>query len=45
MSAGVFFDQVDVNKDGQITEAEFVDFWCIVKQSGHGEEEILEELD
>jgi len=45
LSAMEFFNQVDINKDGNITLDEFVGFWTVVKQSGHTEEAILEELE
>ena len=44
ISAMEFFNTVDVNKDGQIEWKEFLEFWQIVKESGHTDEEILEEL-
>ena len=44
ISAQEFFNTVDYNHDGQIQYDEFVDFWMIVKGSGHSEEEIKEEL-
>eukprot|EP00347_Sterkiella_histriomuscorum_P013915 403362872 len=45
ISANEFFNTVDYNHDGQIQYDEFVDFWKIVKGSGHSEEEIQEELE
>ena len=39
------FSTVDVNRDGLISLEEFVDFWKVVKASGHTEEEISEELE
>ena len=33
-----------MNKDGKISQAEFMAFWKAVKTVGHSEEEILEEL-
>ena len=45
ISAKEFFNAVDVNKDGQISLEEFTEFWKAVKDAGHSEEEILEELD
>lgn len=45
LSAMEFFNQVDVNKDGTITFEEFLTFWAVVKESGHSEEDILEELE
>lgn len=44
ISANEFFNTVDYNHDGQIQYDEFVDFWRIVKGSGHSEEEIQEEV-
>lgn len=44
ISANEFFNTVDYNHDGQIQYDEFVDFWKIVKGSGHSEEEIQEEV-
>ena len=44
VSAKEFFNQVDFNGDGQISEEEFILFWKIVKGHGHTEEEIREEL-
>ena len=45
LSAQEFFNQVDVNGDGQVTEEEFLNFWRQAKASGISEEEILEELE
>jgi Ca2+-binding EF-hand superfamily protein len=41
-----FFDtDTNVDKDGgEISLEEFKHFWCVIKQSGHTEEEILEKL-
>lgn len=44
ISANEFFNTVDYNHDGQIQYYEFLDFWKIVKGSGHSEEEIQEEV-
>ena len=44
ISAQEFFNTVDYNHDGQIQYHEFVDFWMIVKGSGHSEAEIQEEV-
>ena len=45
ISAKQFFNTVDVNHDGEISLEEFKQFWRVVKQAGHSEEEIMEELD
>ena len=45
LSAKEFFDQVDFNGDGEISEEEFCRFWRIVKAHGHTEEEMTEELE
>ena len=44
ISANEFFNTVDYNNDGKIEYDEFVEFWEIVKGSGHTEEEIKEEV-
>lgn len=44
ISANEFFNTVDFNGDGEIAYDEFVEFWEIVKGSGHSEEEIKEEV-
>ena len=44
LSAGEFFDRVDINNDGFVEYEEFLDFWRIVKGAGHDDEEIMEEL-
>ena len=44
ISANEFFNTVDVNGDGEVSKNEFVRFWEVVKESGHDEEEIMEEL-
>lgn len=44
ISANEFFNTVDFNGDGEIAYEEFVEFWEIVKGSGHSEEEIKEEV-
>ena len=45
ISAEEFFASVDENGDGEIEYKEFINFWQIVKASGHTDEEIEEELD
>ena len=45
LSAKEFFKAVDMNNDGSITFEEFRKFWQIVKNSGHSETEICEELE
>ena len=45
ISAREFFNTVDADNDGQVTLEEFIEFWKVVKSSGHSEEEILEELE
>jgi len=39
------FNSVDVNNDGKIEYQEFLQFWQVVKGSGHDEEEICDELE
>lgn len=36
---------MDANNDGQISLDEFKQFWQVVKQAGHSEEEICQELE
>jgi len=38
------FEAVDADKNGKIELEEWVEFWRMVKQRGHSEEEIEEEL-
>ena len=45
ISANEFFNTVDYNHDGTISYDEFIDFWKIVKGSGHTEDEIIEEIE
>ena len=45
ISAKEFFNTVDVNNDGEVSLEEFIQFWKVVKASGHDEGEIMEELD
>ena len=44
LSAKEFFNQVDFDGDGSITEDEFIKFWKIAKAAGVEEAEIMEEL-
>ena len=44
ISANEFFNTVDYNHDGQIQYEEFMDFWMIVKGTGHSEDEIRDEV-
>lgn len=44
ISANEFFNTVDYNNDGEIQLEEFIQFWEIVKGSGHSEEEMKEEV-
>ena len=45
LSAKEFFSAVDENNDGEISLAEFIQFWKEVHQAGHKEEEIMLELE
>ena len=45
VSANEFFKAVDMNKEGAITFEEFKTFWQVVKNAGHSENDICEELD
>ena len=45
LSAKEFFNQVDFDGDGQITQDEFIKFWKIAKAAGVEESEIMEELE
>lgn len=44
INARALFDSVDANHDGIITFDEWVKFWTMVKNHGHSDEEIQEEL-
>ena len=44
INARAMFEAVDANHDGVITLQEWIGFWTMVKEKGHSEEEILEEL-
>ena len=45
LSAKEFFSAVDVDNDGEITQAEFIKFWKDVHLAGNDEEEIMIELE
>ena len=45
ISAKAFFKTVDMDGNGEIEYDEFLRFWKVVKESGHDEEEIKEELE
>ena len=40
LNSNELFDQVDKNDDGSIQLNEWIEFWTIVLNSGHNEEEI-----
>jgi Ca2+-binding EF-hand superfamily protein len=40
LNSNELFDQVDKNDDGSIQLNEWIEFWTIVLNSGHSEEEI-----
>lgn len=44
LNSNELFDQVDKNNDGSIQVNEWVEFWTIVLNSGHTEEEIEAEV-
>lgn len=44
VNARAMFEAVDQNHDGTITIEEWVAFWTMVKNKGHTDEEIMEEL-
>ena len=44
LNSNELFDQVDKNNDGSIQIAEWLEFWTIVLNSGHSEEEITSEV-
>jgi Ca2+-binding EF-hand superfamily protein len=44
ISAKAFFRTVDMDGNGEIEYDEFLRFWKVVKDCGHSEEEIIEEL-
>jgi len=45
LNSNELFDQVDKNNDGSIQLNEWIEFWTIVLNSGHTEEELEAELD
>jgi len=45
LSAQEFFNAVDMDKNGEIEFDEFQRFWQVVKQAGHSEKDIMEELE
>ena len=45
INAKEFFNNVDVNNDGEVEYHEWIDFWRVVKGVGHSDEEIQEELE
>lgn len=44
LNSNELFDQVDKNNDGSIQVNEWVEFWAIVLNSGHTEDEISSEV-
>jgi Ca2+-binding EF-hand superfamily protein len=44
INSRAMFEAVDANHDGVITYQEWVGFWTMVKNKGHTDEEIQEEL-
>ena len=44
LNTNELFDQVDKNNDGSIQLMEWIEFWTIVYNSGHTEEEISNEV-
>lgn len=44
LNTNELFDQVDKNNDGSIQIDEWIEFWTIVYNSGHSEEEITAEV-
>ena len=44
LNSNELFDQVDKNNDGEIQLAEWIEFWTIVYNSGHAEEEVSNEV-
>lgn len=44
LSADAMFDEVDTNRDGDVTEKEWFSFWTQVKGSGYSDQQIVEEV-
>jgi Ca2+-binding EF-hand superfamily protein len=44
LNSNELFDQVDKNNDGSIQLNEWIEFWTIVLNAGHNEEEISSEV-
>jgi Ca2+-binding EF-hand superfamily protein len=44
LNSNELFDQVDKNGDGSIQQDEWVEFWTIVLNSGHTDDEIESEV-
>ena len=44
IGAKAFFKTVDMDGNGEIEYDEFERFWKVVKNAGHSEDEIIEEL-
>jgi Ca2+-binding EF-hand superfamily protein len=44
LNSNELFAQVDKNQDGSIQLNEWLDFWVLVLQAGHSEEEISSEV-
>lgn len=44
LNSNELFNQVDKNNDGSIQLSEWIEFWTIVLNSGHSEDEISSEV-
>lgn len=44
-SCDAMFNEVDVDKSGQISADEFMDFWVQVRKSGYSDQDILDEVE
>jgi len=44
INTDALFKSVDIDNNGKIDLAEWIDFWTEVKKSGHTEDEIEEEV-